>query len=685
MDKKSVVLIVDDNIENINVLSEILEIQGHEVFIAKSGQDALKSISITTPDIILLDINMPGLSGYEVCSELKKNARTVDIPVIFLSALNEVMDMVKAFNVGGIDYITKPYIPEIVLARVKTHIDLSRIKQNLEKIVSERTSELRNVNEELLITTDTLKEHFVELEEAKERIEERENSLRSLANNLVNGMIYQVIADNEGYRKFIFLSETVNKFYGCTVDEAKADPNLIYGRIHKEDLQKMVEEEKEAIRKMGIFKTEARVVNPDGSIRWSSFVSSPSQSKGYTTWDGLEIDITEQKINQQELIKARDKSEESDRLKTAFLQNLSHEIRTPLNAIVGFSGLINNPELSPEKRNNFSNIIQTSSNQLLSIVNDILTISSLETKQEKATLEKVNINNLLLEIHSVYKQQALNRKIPIYLNQDLNDKDSEIYSDGTKIKQILTNLLTNALKFTYEGYVEFGYTLISDTIENENKQFLKFYVKDTGTGIDSNLKEKIFERFRQADLSTNKKYGGAGLGLSISKGFVELLKGKIWVDSETGKGSCFNFTIPYNSSGKSELNIVTMKAKKKKYNVLVAEDEEYNYLYIEEILKEQNINCLHAKNGKQAVELCEQKTDIDLVLMDIKMPVMDGHTAALTIKKFNPVLPIIAQSAYALVHEIEKYQGIFDDYITKPINESELKQKISHFIDLKPV
>jgi PAS domain S-box-containing protein len=250
-------------------------------------------------------------------------------------------------------------------------------------------------------------------------------------------------------------------------------------------------------------------------------------------------DITDRKRAENELIQAKDKAEENDHLKTAFLQNISHEIRTPMNSIIGFSKLLDKPELLEEKRKNYTDIIIHSSEQLLSIVNDVLTISSLETRQEKVNIQKVNINNILRDLLSIFRLQAANQDVSLSVSHSLPDKQSEIDTDKTKIIQILTNLLTNALKFTHEGYIKFGYKVKGKNIE--------FYVKDSGIGINPELQEIIFDRFRQADLSISTNYGGTGLGLAISKGFVELLGGKIWVESEPGKGSVFYFTLPRKS------------------------------------------------------------------------------------------------------------------------------------------
>jgi PAS domain S-box-containing protein len=400
-------------------------------------------------------------------------------------------------------------------------------------------------------------------------------------------------------------------------------------------------------------------------------ISIKGETMLHTTWR----DITKRKQDEVELQNAKQKAEESDQLKTAFLQNMSHEIRTPLNAISGFVGMLNKPDLSDDKRKSFVSIIQNSSKQLVSIVTDILTISSLETRQEKLNIDKVCINNIIVDLLSIFKPQAQTQNISLYAKQQLSDKQSEIHTDKTKITQILSNLLSNALKFTHHGFVEFGYNLK----ENE----LEFYVKDSGIGISPEFHLKIFERFRQANQSINKLYGGTGLGLAISKAFAELLGGKIWVESELEKGSIFYFTVPYGPVDKGNTSIKVTKQNDNFKTVLVAEDDEYNFLFIEEMLIGMDLKLIHTKDGKETVEIFKANPNIDMILMDIKMPIMTGDQAAKIIKEISPDFPIIAQSAYGLEHEQAKYSGIFDDYITKPISENDFKQIIMKYIDIK--
>jgi len=307
----------------------------------------------------------------------------------------------------------------------------------------------------------------------------------------------------------------------------------------------------------------------------------------------------------------------------------------------------------------------------------ILTISALETKQERTNLRTVCINSILFEQLAIFKSQPLNQRVMLYTKAGLTDKQSEITTDQTKIIQILSNLISNALKFTTQGYVEFGYTLESI----DNSSYLQFYVKDTGIGIEPTMQNRIFDRFIQVETGLTRQFGGNGLGLSISKGFVELLGGKIWVESELEKGSSFYFTIPYNPLPTAEIKPLPETKKVSTGTILIAEDEIYNFLYFAELLNATGFELVHAKNGKEAVDICSANMNIDLVLMDIKMPIMDGQTAAKHIKDVRPELKIIAQSAYTLEQYKEKYvEYLFDDYIAKPINANLLLEKINRFI-----
>jgi PAS domain S-box-containing protein len=387
----------------------------------------------------------------------------------------------------------------------------------------------------------------------------------------------------------------------------------------------------------------------------------------------------QRKKAENELTIALKKAQESDKLKSSFLANMSHEIRTPMNGIIGFSELFLEPNLTAKERKNYAQVVINSSKQLLSIVNDILDISKIEAGVVELDYESVNLNKLLDTIYGFYKPKAIENNLQLSCIKNLNDADSFIEIDQTKLRQIITNLLSNAFKFTDAGSVQFGYELTKDK--------LQFFVKDTGVGIEKKLRNKIFDRFIQANKDLNKKLQGTGLGLSISKKFVELFGGKIWVDPTTNLGTTIFFTIPYKKVTSKKVKTVDPTNIKPKnqvkdlnLNILVAEDEAYNMMYINELFSKTNFNIIEAENGKEAVALFSKNSNIDLILMDIKMPVMNGHEAMKTIKKINPKIPIIALSAFAM--ESDKKDAIkegFDAYLTKPIDRKLLFKIIQQY------
>ncbi|MFN8256054.1 MAG: PAS domain S-box protein [Bacteroidales bacterium] len=513
------------------------------------------------------------------------------------------------------------------------------------------------------------KKHENELRIAKEKAEESGALLQNLADNIP---AFIAIVDINSLEYRFINQKFVNSF-------GKERNEIVGSHISKIIGQKNYEFALEYIEQVRQGKTASYVnkFNLVEGVRYANvnYVPGYNEKNQLDKIIVLTFDITDQKNAELELIAAKEHAEESDRLKTAFLQNMSHEIRTPLNAISGFSGLLVEPDLSPEKRQNFVSIIQNSSRQLISIVTDILTISSLETRQEKLNIKPVCINNIIIELLAIHKQQISNRSISIYTKQSLNDHQSEIYTDETKVTQILSNLLANAIKFTHEGFIEFGYHL--------KENWLEFFVKDTGIGIKPAFHDKIFERFHQADRSINRLYGGTGLGLAISKAFVELLGGKISVQSEPEKGATFFFTIPYRPVNKESDISPVQNSKITSKTILVAEDEEFNYLYIEEVLKTLNINIIHTKDGQETVDVFKNNMAIDLILMDIKMPILDGYEAAKKIRVISPDTPIVAQSAYALEHEQAKFKGIFNDYLTKPVLADDLKNIVLKYVKIE--
>jgi signal transduction histidine kinase len=372
------------------------------------------------------------------------------------------------------------------------------------------------------------------------------------------------------------------------------------------------------------------------------------------------------------------KVKESDRLKSAFLANISHEIRTPMNGIIGFCSLLGEPNLPDDKKKNYSEIIISSSNQLLSIINDILDISRIEAGMAEIINSHVPVDKLLTGIESFYKPQIAKKSLKFELINKLPSEENDIVTDRGKLQEILDNLISNALKFTDQGHIILG----CERSGNE----LRFYVEDTGIGIDPSFHEKIFERFTQAEVSDGRIFGGTGLGLSIAKGLVELLGGKIDLKSESGKGTIFSFTIPYLRFSKNQ---ETDFAEKKNLNIhngindltiLIAEDEEVNYQYFVELLTGLRTKIIHAKNGKEAIELCRKHPEIDIVLMDIKMPLLNGLDATREIRTFRSELPVIAQTAYATLADRKlALDAGCNDFLTKPISKQDVLNTVEKY------
>lgn len=379
-----------------------------------------------------------------------------------------------------------------------------------------------------------------------------------------------------------------------------------------------------------------------------------------------------------ELVAAKEKAEESNRLKSAFLSNMSHEIRTPMNGILNFSELLKDPELKVEKQQLFLNIIEKSANRLMFTINNIVDISKIESGLMELSISTFDLNRQIEEIEAFFMPEAEKKGIQFKVTNTISTQDSLISSDSGKIYSILLNLVKNAIKFTFEGSVE----LVCSKKGNQ----LEFYAKDTGIGIPLDRQPFIFDRFVQADIEDKAVHEGSGLGLAISKAYTEMLDGKLWVDSEEGNGSIFYFTMPLQT-GRKEQKIAEDPTEAtdnstviKNLKILIAEDDEVSCILLSTILAEINAEILTAKTGVEAVKACQENPDLDLILMDVKMPEMNGHEATRQIRQFNEDIIIIAQSAYALIGESKRaLNSGCNSYISKPIIKDELMSQIYEY------
>lgn len=461
----------------------------------------------------------------------------------------------------------------------------------------------------------------------------------------------------------------------------------------------------ESIRNNQMIKNnEDKVLSKNGKqfyFSWYNIILNSDSGETLGT-ASIGVNITDRKIYEEKLLEknleieaqneeykrinielniAKDKAEESDRLKTAFLANMSHEIRTPMNGIMGFANLLKENDLNSDEQKKYIHIIQKSGIRLLNIINDIIDISKIEAGLVKVQLSKTNINEKTEYIYNFFKPEVEEKGISFKLNNTLSNDEAVINTDKEKLYAILTNLVKNAIKFTSTGIIELGYT--------KKEKEIEFYIKDSGLGVREDKVGLIFERFRQGSESVNRKYEGAGLGLSISKAYVEMLNGKIWVEKNLPNGAIFYFSIPCNENmlATAEMEIPIkeklLEAPVKNLKILIAEDDEVSEVFLAKLVNELGREIIKVKNGNEAVEICRNNPDIDLVLMDVRMPEMDGNLATKSIREFNKDIVIIAQTAFALSGDREKaIEAGYSDYISKPVDQAELFEIIKkHFSD----
>jgi PAS domain S-box-containing protein len=515
----------------------------------------------------------------------------------------------------------------------------------------------------------------IQIEEDRKRTEEK---IRQLSQAVEQSPVTIVITNKKGEIEYVnpkFVETT-----GYTIDEVIGqNPRILKSGYTSYDEYK---ELWQTVRAGKEWHGEFHNKRKDGTLFWESATISPilnTQGKS-THFIAIKEDITNRKIAEQDLINAKLQAEESDRLKLVFLANMSHEIRTPMNGILGFTELLKAPHLTGEEQQEYISIIEKSGKRMLNIINDIISISKVESGQIEISLSETDINEQINYIHSFFKPEANQKGIQLLITKELPSTYNLIKTDREKLYAILTNLVKNAIKFTNEGTIKFG-------CEKKDGN-LEFFVKDSGIGISNSQKNIIFERFRQANESISRSHEGSGLGLAISKAYIDMLGGKIWVDSEEGKGSTFYFTIPFILESKSEEKIVVEKVdialhpenKIKELKVLIVEDDAISKLLITIAIKPYSKEVLKVSTGIEAVAACRNNPDIDLVMMDINMPKMGGYEATKQIREFNKDLIIIAQTANGM--QSDREQAIAagcTDYISKPINIQDLNALVQRY------
>ncbi|GMT46017.1 MAG: histidine kinase [bacterium] len=509
------ILVVDDSTSARELINQYLSGSDIKAAFVENGSLALQKAKSNPFDLILLDVYLPDIDGIEVCRILKSDKRTKNIPVIFVTVESDKKSLVEGFQAGAVDYLTKPFEKEELLARIKTHLDLKKYME--------------------------------------------------------------------------------------------------------------------------------------------------------------------------ELIKARKKAEESEKLKMTFLSNMSHEIRTPMNSIIGFAELLQDENLSPGDRKEFASIVINSGEQLLSIIDEILEVSKEEAGELKLFEQKFSLKEFLRELHAIFTNHLRNKPVKVLLNIP-DDAPDMIVADKVRLKQILDNLLSNAAKFTPEGVIEMGYRLLPKPVP-----MLEFYVKDTGIGIPKDKQDTIFERFTQVEENLTQNFSGTGLGLSIVKRLVTFMGGQVSLESAPEKGSAFTFTVPYKRPEKRPESFPAEQKKKSSLppenvwqgkTLLIADDIKQIFTFFREVLKKTGVKMLYAKNGREALELYRKhKNEIDLALIDIQMPEMNGLEVAEAIRKEDRDMPLIAQTGLALnIGKKEAMEAGFNDIIYKPIKMNQLCKILKRYL-----
>ncbi|WP_052813136.1 response regulator [Desulfonatronum thioautotrophicum] len=639
---QATIMIVDDTPDNLKVLMEMLHQQGYRVLAFPSGGKALAAAANNKPDLILLDIRMPGMDGFEVCERIKADANLRDIPVLFISATIDPKEKIRAFTVGGADYVTKPFDPHEVQARVQTHLRLSRLL---------RESEIK-------------KDAII---------------------NAIPDMIF--VLDQAGtYLEYHAYDSTClfsppEEFIGRTVsdilpsDVASAVMSCME-RAHASGAVQALEYSLPCGSVKKIF--EARII-PMDDHRFLSIVR----------------DVTLQKNTEQALIDARNQAEAANIAKSEFLNNMSHEIRTPLNGIMGMMQLLTTTCLVPEQEE-FVHLGKMSAKRLTRLLSDILDLSSLETgrlalREGEFTFQAV-CDSLQELFEITIKEKGL--AWTCSMDQALPDK---VIGDETRVQQILFNLVGNALKFTEHGRVSLEIAALPPGRIGDIR--ILFSISDTGIGIDDNQLEKLFQPFVQVDGTFTRKYQGAGLGLAVVRRLVELMNGNICVENPPEQGVTIHVSLPFSlpqgaTFSTTGIRTDTQAAPARVLRILVVEDDPLNQLMIGKLLEKDGHQVTLAENGLRAVELFTSQP-FDCILMDIQMPVMTGVEATKRIRiqesearsqdsgagskssepqvsGFSPQpshhIPIIAVTAHTLAGDRERFLAAgMDDYLAKPL------------------
>ncbi len=669
-ESRQTVLVVDDAELCLAMLSDIVVDGGFLAQSAKTGRQALSKARRAAPDLILLDIKMPDMDGYAVCRRLKSDERTRDIPVIFISALDKTADRVRCFEAGGVDFISKPFQAEEVLARMRTHLSLRRIQTRLEK---------QNAQ---------LEQEVAERKKAKWALQESEERLQAILDNSP-AVIY--VKDTLGC--YTLVNRRFEELFHIKRDYfiGKRDQD-----VFSREVAQALRENDFAVLRSGKAMQVEEEVNHERGLRSYISVKFPLRNVSGETYAicGISSDITKRKRAEVSLQKAKDAAEAANLAKSSFLANMSHELRTPLNVILGFSQLMQRDgSLSAPSKKHLDSI-NRSGEHLLGLINNVLEVSKIEAGRTVLQRATFDLYELLEDIEAMFWMRAAQKGVQFEASLP-GDLPRYLVGDEGKLRQVLINLLDNAVKFTEEGSIELRVSQVRclwPAAEKKRRRHrtLTFEVADTGVGIARKETGKLFRPFEQTLSGQNK--GGTGLGLAISREYAYLMGGDLTARSDSDRGAVFTLSCRFLEGcaesverGQRVRQVVGLAPDTGPKSVLLVDDKEENRRFMAELLTMAGFAAWEAANGEEALALFEAK-GADLVLMDMRMPVMDGYEATRRLKALprGRGTPVIAISASALAEERELILASgADELLCKPFREIELFDAIRRLLGIE--
>ena len=678
------ILIVEDSPTQAAQLRYILEQHDYRVSFARNGVEALAAIHDHRPTIVISDIVMPEMDGYELCRRIKEESTIADIPIILLTTLNDSRDVIKALENRADNFITKPCNEQFLLSRLQYILANQQLRKSppadgsIEIFFSGQkyrfASDPMQIIDLLLSTFDNAIQKNLELERAN-----REQVKSQLELKKLNEQLEQRV--KERTRK-LAISEANHR----RLLEHNADAIIVVdhdGVVHfiNPAAEALLERPADALLNtplafsISIGKTsEVIIPRKNGDIL-------VAEMRGVeTTWEGEPAviaslrDITERKRAEETLQKAKDSAEAADQAKSDFLANMSHEIRTPMNGILGMIGLLLDSKLAPEQREH-AETVKGCAESLLGIINEILDFSKIEGGKLDLEVIDFDLHPTIEEVVEMFAKQADDKKLEL-ASLIYHDVPSALRGDPGRVRQVLNNIVGNAIKFTEHGEVVLRVMLINQTATHA---MVKFAISDTGIGIPPARMDRLFQTFSQVDASSTRKYGGTGIGLAISKKLTELMGGEIGVESELGKGSTFWFTVPFEKQAYDTVPVSPIRANLNGLRTLIVDDNQTNRTILRHQLTSWGMKPHTAKDGHQALEMlataAEEDRAYDIAILDFQMPEMDGLTLAKEISN-NPALTttrLVLLTSVGRRGDGERARDVgVDAYLTKPVRQSQL-------------